>query len=226
MSNPTPRPASPVDPTQHQLDELEALMQRMLALPVNQLDDEPGSVAALPPLAPLPEWESAPALEMQEVPEIEQPGDREPEEESVVSVAERVLPAVVEQETERPADKQTESPEPVAAAERMIPMLRAPIVVRPPEIERNEPKAATYKFGKPYIPPPRRVGRPTRDRPGFGMRLLLWSNRAFDRQVGRWGGLGRWLRGWYGRALLGLTGLLLLMAALVLGVLEWIGWTW
>lgn len=36
MSEPTPRPPSPAHPTRQQLDELDALMQRMLALPVSQ----------------------------------------------------------------------------------------------------------------------------------------------------------------------------------------------
>jgi hypothetical protein len=50
MSNVTPRPGAPVHPTRQQLDELEALMQRMLALPVNQLEDEPP--AEIPLLVP------------------------------------------------------------------------------------------------------------------------------------------------------------------------------
>src|SRR5439155_25408806 len=35
----TPRSPAPPHPTREQLDELEALMQRMLALPVNYVDD-------------------------------------------------------------------------------------------------------------------------------------------------------------------------------------------
>ena len=39
---PTPeRPVLPDHPTKHQLDELDALMERMLSLPVNDLDEAP-----------------------------------------------------------------------------------------------------------------------------------------------------------------------------------------
>jgi len=40
MSEPMPRPPATTHPTRQQLDELEALMQRMLALPVNQQAEE------------------------------------------------------------------------------------------------------------------------------------------------------------------------------------------
>jgi hypothetical protein len=62
MSDATVRPGGSAHPTRQQLDDLEALMQRMLALPVNQVDDEPasdvsndpGSIAAeaSPPVQP------------------------------------------------------------------------------------------------------------------------------------------------------------------------------
>ena len=45
MSTPTVSPASPNDPTRQLLDELDALMERMLALPV----DDPGGAEPLPP---------------------------------------------------------------------------------------------------------------------------------------------------------------------------------
>jgi hypothetical protein len=49
MSEATHRPTGPAHPTRQQLDELEALMQRMLELPVNHLDDD-----ARPPLDNIP----------------------------------------------------------------------------------------------------------------------------------------------------------------------------
>jgi hypothetical protein len=56
MSTPTPaRPPAPVSPTRQQLDELEALMQRMLALPVHPLEaeTEPAPEAPAPVEAPV-----------------------------------------------------------------------------------------------------------------------------------------------------------------------------
>jgi hypothetical protein len=46
MSDATVRPGGSANPTRQQLDDLEALMQRMLALPVNQGDDDVPSVEA------------------------------------------------------------------------------------------------------------------------------------------------------------------------------------
>lgn len=46
MSDPTSRPVTASHPTRQQLDDLEALMQRMLALPVNQSDDDGAAAGA------------------------------------------------------------------------------------------------------------------------------------------------------------------------------------
>ena len=51
MSDAMPRPANPGHPTRQQLDDLEALMQRMLELPVNPLGEE--STTPLPALPSL-----------------------------------------------------------------------------------------------------------------------------------------------------------------------------
>jgi hypothetical protein len=51
-------------------------------------------------------------------------------------------------------------------------------------------------------------------------------NRLFDRAASRLGLVGRWLRGRWGRGLLGFVGVLCLAAAGVLLLLDWIGWTW
>lgn len=60
MSTPTAaRPPAPVSPTRQQLDELEALMQRMLALPVHPLEAETEPV---PPVAEAPAPVEAPVV--------------------------------------------------------------------------------------------------------------------------------------------------------------------
>ena len=59
------------------------------------------------------------------------------------------------------------------------------------------------------------------------MELLVWFNRAFDYLLLPWGLPGRWLRrDGRGRSVLGAVGVLLLTATVVLGTLEWFGWTW
>ena len=54
MSEATHRPTGPAHPTRQQLDELEALMQRMLELPVNHLDEDSASPLDNTPAAVLP----------------------------------------------------------------------------------------------------------------------------------------------------------------------------
>src|SRR5438876_787671 len=62
MSTPAPSgTADPLQSTQQQLDELETLIQRMLTLPVNQLDEE--AAQDLPSVPPLPESAEHPALD-------------------------------------------------------------------------------------------------------------------------------------------------------------------
>jgi hypothetical protein len=61
MASETPEQPATSNPTRQQLDELEALMQRMLALPVNQLEDEapvaiPALLANVPLAEPMPAW--------------------------------------------------------------------------------------------------------------------------------------------------------------------------
>jgi hypothetical protein len=70
MSDATVRPGGSAHPTRQQLDDLEALMQRMLALPVNQGDDEPGAeLPSISPEAGVPlREETAPPVSEQEGP--------------------------------------------------------------------------------------------------------------------------------------------------------------
>jgi hypothetical protein len=58
------------------------------------------------------------------------------------------------------------------------------------------------------------------------LRPLLWSNRTFDWCTGLLGGPGRWLRGVRGRALLGWVGLGLIAGGLVWMAVTELGWKW
>jgi hypothetical protein len=52
--------------------------------------------------------------------------------------------------------------------------------------------------------------------------LLVGINRTFDRSTAWLGGLGRWLRGEHGRALIGWMGVAMLGAALVWAALRFL----
>ncbi len=120
MSEPTPRPGAA--PTRQQLDELEALMERMLALPINPLEEEvSGQMPLIVPDAVTPTAPGSPAAFDHELPLWAAPRLQPAASDSVpASAGNRETPAAAARET------------PVAAT---LPMVRSavaePIVVRP-----------------------------------------------------------------------------------------------
>ena len=58
------------------------------------------------------------------------------------------------------------------------------------------------------------------------LRPVVWCNRAYDAGTSWTGPLGQWLRGAQGRAVIGLMGLLLLIAAFAWVAIDGLGWTW
>jgi hypothetical protein len=217
----TPEPGGPT--TRQLLDELDALMQRMLALPVETLEEPP----PVPPrsaelVTPLPEEPVVPLLvdqvPMQEdfTPIIVAPPV--PETPPVTPSSPPLLPvllplpptaAVVQQE---PIAKKP-SQEPRVAKPKSEPVAGKP---------KQEPAAAkprpvwlkTAPEGRPPAPPAAT---------GAVMNALLAFNRGFDRGTTLLGPPGRWLRGEQGRSLLGWMGLAMLGAAVVWAVLRFLG---
>jgi hypothetical protein len=192
MSTPVP-PRSPglPSPTRQQLDELDALLQRMLALPVNPLD-EPNPTAD--PAATPASTVSQPAAE------VSSTGSTSTAAAEGFSVRTLSLIQLGSSQPESPASGNGTVSSPtarVAVAEPGVAPVSSPA---PAERER--------------VPTP------------LWLRPLVWGNRIFDRCAGLLGAPGRWLRRPWGRTLLGLTGLLLLAAALGWMVLDWMGWPW
>lgn len=195
MATPAPRP------TRQQLDDLDALLQRMLALPVNP-GEEPAPPEP-PPAEPLAASPAAPPLFPE--PLTPPPGnmiltDLPPAPPAPASAPRPPAPAVV------PAEL-VPLPllNPVPPAERRPPALPAPD-------RRLSPREALIASRPPTAP--------------LLLRPILWVNRVFDGLAFALGAPGRWLRRPAGRALLGAAGLLLLAAALALALLDRIGWTW
>jgi hypothetical protein len=225
-SAPAPHSSGPSSPgsTRQLLDELDALMQRMLELPVNQLEDDPAppmntvlvSPSALgPPAAPA---ESPGPAELPSPPESAAAPARQ-----VITHAPTVYPGLRRHRDEAPAEKQ---PEPAARA------LPAPVgattstTARPttstPLLQGGDPRAAVQ--ASVVCAPPAAPELSWRQRAaGWVMPGLLWGNRAFDRLTGWLGNPGRWLRSPAGRATLGWVGLGLWTVALILGLLHLLG---
>lgn len=209
--------SNPLQPTRQQLDELEALMQRMLALPVNQLDAGADDELSLPTLAPIdmpPAWDTAESA---------------------------LLPA----EGARPSREPIGPVKNGDASRPTVPVLKneSPPVPPPISLVRDDPVLAAFEepeegHGENLTPVAANVAIVRRsaaaDRPwslpararSAPLRPLLWTNRVFDRTIGAIGAPGRWLRSPRGRAWIGWTGLALLAAAATWAFLEWMGWTW
>jgi hypothetical protein len=179
MSTPTVPPSSPNNPTRQLLDDLDALMERMLALPVEDVEGDP-----LPtPRSPLLREPVAPLIAP-----IEAPPSLTPRVEMIRStVPPPAGPASCLPDRPAPtAAATTTSPPPVVAAPRWSPkgILTRGIDVPPPEI-----RAAWWM--RPVLWSNRAFDRAT-------LRLGPF---------GRWlrGETGRTLLGWTGLLLLGLA---------------------
>jgi hypothetical protein len=214
-----PRPTPPAHPTRQQLDDLEALMQRMLALPVNQLDGDLGdnvdsSLAAVPPIHVPSEWQTSEP----EAAVLSTETARHQRDDGVPGAAtaeseDEVRP--VEESSHRHGEGRNFGPWP-ATLEQEAPEQPniAPAAAKLTIVERPASSARPWK----PLTPPRRLP--------LAIRPLVWVNRTFDRLAGRMGDPGRWLRGPRGRALLGWTGLVFLAIATAWAIVEWMGWTW
>lgn len=208
----------PIHPTRQQLDELEALLQRMLALPVNQLEGETGNLS-LPALAPIdmpPDWDN---------------GD------SAVLSTETARQAR-DKATATKVDRPEDGVRPSAGAQLGNDSIRTDEVNRPEgeRASRRWPEPdASQNGGAPAANLTIATQSATGERPWYpivarripwSLRPLVWSNRAFDRCAGHLGASGRWLRGPRGRTWIGWSGVALLASAVAWAWLEWMGWTW
>ncbi len=217
---PPPPDAGPGPSTRQLLDELDALMQRMLALPVQAAEESPPVAPPEPtPPAPVPGrtvtvQAAAPVLQQVVVtrqaatpPSGPPPTRREDPPHPDLSApayvpvgAEPLLPLIL-QRPKKQAEKRavgidwTPAPRAPAAA----PAAPRPAVLKPPE-EAPEPVAPASEIG-----------------------WLIRLNRSYDRATDLLGGPGRWLRSESGRNILGWAGIGMIAAAVLWAALRFLG---
>ena len=212
MSDPTPpRPGTPAHSTRQQLDELEALMQQMLALPVNEIGADTGPIPELPSFA-LSEGPVTPEETQAPSPPAGSPalGSREtiPWHPPILAAETAAAPW---------PDRRPEASEQNGARSTLAVLSDSPPL--PAGRYRLAPLAVAEETDSP--------GKGQRlPRAGWWFRSLVWSNRTFDRGAAQLGRPGRWLRGPRGRTWLGWMGVVFLVAALAWGILDVMGWTW
>jgi hypothetical protein len=200
-------PAS-LQSTREMLDELDALMDRMLALPVNDLEEatSPARETVRMPMvsATLTVLES-PAAEAEAPARSETPPPRE----TTPTYRTDLAPASTE----------------VASAKALASMPQ--VEAEPVPEEAIPPSIMNLTVPSVKLTPvvtPLRV--PRRSVAGMCLLPLLWFDRGFDLVAGFLGRPGHWLRGPRGRHFLGMTGLTLLVVAGLWLVKDWLGWTW
>jgi hypothetical protein len=194
------RSASLDSETRQQLDELDALMQRMLALPV-ELPEEPLNS---------PVSDDAFAFS------VEDPAANDN------NSAIRHDYSADDSRNEPPASATDVviSPPSVENLERWVSSSRTPAT---PFAELDSPQTVEMKLAQSR----RTSAENARGlRVAWPAYPLLWVNWAFEGSTAWLGPIGRWLRGPGGRALLGWSGLLLLAAALAWLAWDGLGWTW
>lgn len=111
-----------------------------------------------------------------------------------------------------------------------IPPMAQPVIppsARPPVAQPVYFPPSPHSMGQPVIPPPA-TGMPddsSKNHVPLILRPAVWFNQAFDLCLYPLGPIGRWFRGPSGRAVLGNLGMLALVAAAVLAVVDGFGWT-
>jgi len=259
MSTSAP-PKSPVpsSPMRQQLDELDALLQRMLTLPVNHVAERQDKVPHEAPLAPLPAKVpsrlAAPAEKPSRPPKtVVEEKARPPlasDRPAPVSPSEMLTglrgPITIFPTTSTAGTPSVAEPPPVRQVQSVTssPNIDLPVVVPKPEpADTVEPKRAEEMRSlraaeaipaiEPLLPRKpsafleRHEARLRVQRRAAPWRLPLeWTNRLFDRCAVALGRPGLWLVRSEGREVLGWLGVGLLVAAAVILVGDWFGWTW
>jgi hypothetical protein len=218
--------------TRQQLDDLDALLQRMLQLPVKDLEEP------IPSSGPKPRFKANQALE---------DAQSAPLSPSHSSLSETLEYSPNLSSDEPRGNMLVPPPGNLILTDPLPSLLKPSPSSAPGPEDTGEDKARDtgqwfespekeQKAGKGEIVSPawatRTHGRfqtSVSSRPpevGLWLRPLVWGNRLFDSFTLGLGAPGRWLRRPGGRSLLGWTGLILLAGAITLVVLGRIGWTW
>jgi hypothetical protein len=193
MSSSSTKDSAALQTTRQLLDELDTLMERMLALPIE--DGEPRSTAPETPAvaATLTLLDDPAALDSAgEAPHDTQPAnDREP------------------------ATDGMDAPSGYATA---IQVPAAPSYTDPAEPDPTPLREVGVPALEKLLPLPRLTPRPA-----LSYQFLLWINRRYDRSTYWLGRPGRWLRTGAFRLLMGLAGLALLGLAVGWLSRDWFG---
>jgi hypothetical protein len=222
-----PQPSGDVHPTRQQLDELDALLRRMLDLPVSPPEEARGphteETPTQPPEAPKLRESASPPVSyvvvqtaQKEQPEESSaagPADTKGEAESWIPFRSSWQPSAQTWGPLAESWHHARGGRPAAPhSEELGPTTPSPVVAvvaAHPSVPAMPPRTVTWRG-------------PWHERT---LAPLIWFNRAFDACLAPLGRPGRWLRGPTGRLVLGFVGLACVGAAVVRaltgGILPW-----
>jgi hypothetical protein len=207
---PTPSSQTPgVHPARRQLDELDALLQQMLALPANRQSDADTTNPENRPI-------SAPARDEERAFR----GYQTPLGDQTATSATDTSSPVIEETTLPP---ETDVPQ-THVQTRVEDLPREIYAFNAGEAPARLSLEPPPDF-QPSSRPSQLVRRHNKQIPARWWPLLI-VNAVFDLCTFPLGRAGRWLRSPAGRTFLGLSGLALLAAAAVCAALGWSGWSW
>jgi hypothetical protein len=228
-----------------QLDELDAILQRMLTLPVNGLSDADERPNSDPPITPPPVRRRPLAPPILEKPPLPETASSPPRVESqakprVEPPAKPHAPIVIFQPVSSPSTLSVPEPPPIAIATPPIVAPQLPTVPvqpasgsGPARTEAPQTAPESPKEVEPIVPPKAseflerhraRLVEQRRIVPWLGP--LGWLNAAFDRCSVALGRPGLWLVRSDVRTLMGWLGFGMLLAAAAILIGDWFGWTW
>ncbi|HZZ82317.1 MAG TPA: hypothetical protein VFE62_27715 [Gemmataceae bacterium] len=221
MSNKTPNTS--LQSTKQMLDELDALMEKMLTLPVNELDEaapppampsvpEPRLSATVTLLEPPPQPEARPASRPAAPPPSYQAPELEPAAPLPLNPPHFELPPI--HDLNAPANWPTES----------VPAPPAPTYETPAPLTNDVTPPSVLPKLEPMLEEPAAAAA-TLDTQAL-IAPLLWVNQGFERTTLMFGGAGRLARSEAGRMMLGLSGFVLMAAGVVWFLKDWLGWNW
>jgi hypothetical protein len=226
-------PRSTVQASREQLDELDALLQRMLDVTVEPVADPeaPSAVGAVGPVDEAPAMVDMPSLTT-----VSSPGGQKRPVLARVRPDEKTFPAYRTESDPTKAEGQTARRAPQAPAPS------APAVITPSATPAPPVEGPTIKILQPGTTAPapltteKRISDHGSPAPGVSPATsvepplvwwqwpLGWLNLPFDYLASRLGSPGRWARQPNGRRILGWIGVGLLGIAVFLLILDWIGW--
>lgn len=217
--------AVPNNSMRQQLDELDSLLQKMLALPINQLDE---TSAAPPP--PRPAAPPQPQVAFVPPPQRAAAGQGwQPPAMVLLADSGPVQPPAAAPPAFERGWSINLNPQFGSSVLAPPPPAEPPPTAPPPAAMRVEtPPPAEPAFAPPQpIPEPMHSYRPRRDMPPSPLLApLVAFNQLFDAILGLFGPPGRFVCGPIGRAMLGTAGITMLLAAAAWGVAEYHGWSW